>query len=56
MTLFDNVDPEEFFLFIRNSNMTLEASGTLVACINIPYLCTMVFVESLNQFDALSAE
>ena len=28
MTLFDNGDPEEFLLFVRNFNMTLTASGT----------------------------
>ena len=29
MALFDNGEPEEFLLFIRNFKMTLEASGTL---------------------------
>ena len=29
MALFDNGEPEEFLLFIRNLKMTLEASGTI---------------------------
>ena len=35
MALFDNRDPEEFLLFIRNFNMTLEASVTLKYGANI---------------------
>ena len=30
MALFDNGDPEECLLFIRNFSMTIEESGTLV--------------------------
>ena len=29
MAFFDNGDPEEFLLFVRNFNITLVASGTL---------------------------
>ena len=29
ISLFDNGEPEEFFLFVRNFNMSLVASGTL---------------------------
>ena len=41
MTLFDNVDPEEFLLFQQNCNMTLDTSGTLRAGekFNICSLC-----------------
>ena len=42
MTLFDNGDPEELLLLIINFNMTLEASGTLVASANIQYLFMLV--------------
>ena len=35
MALFANGDPEEFLLFIRNFNMTPEASGTLKDGANI---------------------
>ena len=38
MALFDNGDPEEFFLFISNFNMNLEASGMLKYGTNIQYL------------------
>ena len=40
--LFDNGDPEEFLLFIRNFKITLEASGTLKYGANIQYLRTLV--------------
>ena len=46
MSLLDNGKPE-FFLFVRNSNMTLAASGTLEAGAKHQYLCTLVRV-SLN--------
>ena len=42
MTLFDNGDPEELLLLIINFNMTLEASGTLVASAKIQYLFMLV--------------
>ena len=35
MALFDNGDPEEFLLFIRNFNTTLEASGKILAGVRI---------------------
>ena len=38
MALFDNGDSEEFLLFIRDFNMNIEASGTLMARTNIQYL------------------
>ena len=43
-------------LFIRNFNMTLEASGKLVASLNIQYLRTLVCGEALSQFCTLSHE
>ena len=42
MALFDNGEPEEFLLFIRNLNMTLEASGMLVAIAKIQHLRTLL--------------
>ena len=56
MTLFDNGDPEEFLLFIKNFNMTIEASGMLVARVKIQYFRTLVLGEALYQFDTLSSE
>ena len=56
MALFDNGDPEEFFLFIRNFKMTPETSVTLAAGANIQYLCTLVRGEVLNQLEMLSVE
>ena len=42
MALFDNGEPEEFLLFIRNFNMTLETSGMLVAIAKIQHLLTLL--------------
>ena len=41
-TLYDKSNPEELFLFIRNFNMTLEASGMLAGNAKIQYLRTLV--------------
>ena len=43
LALFDDGKPEEFLLFIRNFNMTLEASGMLVYITNIQYFCMMLW-------------
>ena len=56
MALFDNGDPEEFLLFIRNFNMFLKKSGKLTARANIQYLCTLVCGKALRQFDTFSDE
>ena len=56
MVLFDNDEPEEFLLFIRNFNMTLEAAVTLHTAANIQYICMLVSGEALRQFDTLSAD
>ena len=42
IALFDNGEPKEFLLSIRNLNMTLKASVTLVASAKIHYLLTLV--------------
>ena len=54
--LFENKNPEEFFLFVRNFNMTIDASGSMDMAENIQYLCTLVRGEALCQFDTLSAD
>ena len=56
MAFFDKGEPEDLLLVIRNFNITLKASGTLKSGTNIQYLHTLAHVESLRQFDALSAE
>ena len=56
MHLFDNDDPEEFFLLIKNFNRTLEASGTILDGTKIQYIFTLVRGEALCQIDMLSAE
>ena len=56
IALFDNGKPEYFLLFICNYNMNLEASGTLKDGANLHYICTLVRVEALHQFDTFSVE
>ena len=56
MALFDNGDPEEFFLFVCNLKMTLAASGMLTMGAKIQYLCTLVHGKALHQFEQLSAD
>ena len=54
MSLFDNGEPEEFLLFMRNFNTALAASGILEAGAKIQYLPTLVRREALHHFDLLS--
>ena len=56
MALFDNGDPDEFLLFISNSNMTIKALEEIFEGSKIQYLCTMVRGEALRQCDMLSSE
>ena len=56
MFLFENGDPEEFLLFVRNFSMTLVVSGTLEMGANIQYLCPLVRGKVLHNFDLFSAD
>ena len=56
MSLFENGEPEEFFLFVRNFNMTLAVSGTLELGAKYQYLHTLVRGEVLCQFDFFSSD
>ena len=56
MVVFYNGGPEEFLLFIRKFNMTLEASEKLADNVKIQYPCTILHGELLRQFGTLSAE
>ena len=56
MALLDNGDPKEFLSFVRKFNMTLAASGMLATGDKIQYLCTLVHVELLHQFDSMSTD
>ena len=53
MSLFDNVKPKEFLLFVHNFNMPLTATWTLETGAKIQYLCKIVRVEALHYFDLL---
>ena len=41
IALFDNGNPEEFLLFMKNFNTNIAASGTLATGVKIQYLCTI---------------
>ena len=56
MSFFENGEPDEFFWFVCNFNMTLAASGTLEVDEKFQYLRTVLRREALCQFDLLSAE
>ena len=56
MSLFDHVQPEEFLFFVRKFNTTIAATETLDMSANIQYLRTLVYGESLRQFDSFSAD
>ena len=55
-SFFDNGEPEEFLLFVRNFNMTFSASGTLEMSSKYQYLRTLVHGEALRQFYPLFAD
>ena len=54
MVLFDNIRPEEFLLFVENFKITL-ALGTVSDNVKIQYICVILCVEALLQFDTLCA-
>ena len=56
MALFDNSEPEELLLFMKNLNMTLAASWTLATGTKIQYFNTLVCGKLLCNFDLLSAD
>ena len=56
MSLFDNGEPEEFLLFVRNFDMTLAVSGPLETGAEIQYLFTLVCGEALHQIDLFSSD
>ena len=52
MYFFDNCNPEEFLLFMRNFNTNLVASRTLETGTKVQYLCTLVRRDTLHQIDS----
>ena len=53
MALFNNGNPEEFLLFVRNLQMALKASGALAASTAIQYISMLFHGETLPQIYAL---
>ena len=51
-----NGNPDKFLLFVRNSQINLESSGTLATGAKIQYHRTIVSGEALRQLDMLSVE
>ena len=56
MALFDNGKPEEFFLFVWNFQINLEASGIIVYSAKIQYLFTLLHGEALHRLNTFSVE
>ena len=56
MVLFDNGNPDEFLLFVRNFQINLEASVTPASVTKIQYLCRIVRGKALHQLNMLSVE
>ena len=56
MIFFENGDLEEFLLFVRNFQMTLEDSGALAASAKMQYIFTLLHGGALRQLDILSVE
>ena len=56
MDFFENSDPEELLLFMKNLNMTLAASVTLATGTKIQYFHTLVCAKLLCHFYLLSAD
>ena len=54
--LFDNSNPEEFLLFVRNFQITLKASGSHTTSAKIQYLLTLLHGEAIRQIDTLCVE
>ena len=56
MALYDNGDPEELLLFVRNFNMTLKASGKISFNTKLQCLRTLLHVYSLRKFNILCVQ
>ena len=56
IALFENGNPEEFLLFVKNFNMTIALSGTLATGAKIRFLRTIVHGEALHKFDVLLSD
>ena len=53
MALFDNGETEEFLLFTKKINMTLDALGTLASNAKLQHICTILHGEAIHQFYTL---
>ena len=56
MALFENGDPEGFFLFVRNFNMTLSASGMMKTGAKVQHVHTLVRGEVSRLFNLFSTD
>ena len=53
MTLFENGEPEETLLFVHHFNMLLNAYGMLSASSKLHYICNILHIGAIYQFDDL---
>ena len=56
MALFGNGNPKELLLFLRNFQMTLDASEKIASSAKIQYICTILCGDTLRQLETLSVE
>ena len=56
MSLFDNSKPYEFLFFVRDFQMNIEASGTLIGGVKTQFLSTQLCGEALRHLDTFSVE
>ena len=56
MPFFDNGEPEEVLLFVRNFNITLAGAGTLETGAKVQYRHILVHGDALYQFDSFSSD
>ena len=53
MALFDDGNTKKFLLFVQKFKMMLEDLGTLSDNKQLQYICTLLHVYALHQFDTL---
>ena len=49
MAIFNNVQPDEFLLFIKDFRRTLEDTGAILTSGHIHYLCSLIHREALHK-------
>ena len=56
MSTFDNGQPEEFLVLLRNFKIAIDRTSMTMPTGRINYLCTMLREKSLREFDEISLQ